>query len=306
MRQSNQKGCFYYGGPEAQRRVFESDKVPPFHVLIKNRVLMERRFYLNSSNAKSLTMGIVPGSKILGEDAPGFYLEIYLNGEKCAPLPLGGEKGLVTLLSTIRSIPEFSKIPPIPYDVEKGENILIHTVDFADDVSISILLFVFILLFIHTHFVRCLFYLQVYKIQNSDEEDVKKAIFLKADGIYEIIKNERLILAAAKSFNVTDIETSFNQIVSNAVSDYNSFCAEIHINPSELEIELLTNFVHFFEVCIDIKKKEKLSAVATTAATAGANNNKRKPEGEKSSVAASAATTAGIESELPRNKKPRN
>lgn len=80
-------------------------------------------------------MGVVPATKILNEDAPGFYFETYLTGEKCAPLPLGGAKGLVALFSTIRDIPEFSKIPPVPSDIEPGDNILISTVSFAKDVT---------------------------------------------------------------------------------------------------------------------------------------------------------------------------
>lgn len=53
------------------------------------------------------------------------------------PLPLGGLNGLATLLSTIRDIPEFSKVPKFNTSVQKGENILISTVDFADDVSFA-------------------------------------------------------------------------------------------------------------------------------------------------------------------------
>lgn len=146
-----QKGCFYYGGPQQQRRVYESDKIPPFQTLIKNRCLFERRFFLNASNTKCLTMGIVPASKILGDEARGFYFEVYLTGDKCAPMSLGGLKGLATLFSTIRDIPEFSKIPPIPSDVQTGENILISTVDFAKDVNI---LFISALFFSHLFLFR--------------------------------------------------------------------------------------------------------------------------------------------------------
>lgn len=86
-------------------------------------------------------MGIVPATKILGEEAPGFYFEVFITGDKCAPLPLGGLKGLSTLFSTIRDIPEFSKIPPITTTVQPGENILISTVGFAKDVSIFLQFF---------------------------------------------------------------------------------------------------------------------------------------------------------------------
>lgn len=93
-------------------------------------------------------MGIVPATKILNEEAQGFHLEIYLTGDKCLPLPLGGLAGLSTLLSTIREIPQFSKIPPIFTPAEPGENIIIKTVEFAQDVSILYILFTFHSLFL--------------------------------------------------------------------------------------------------------------------------------------------------------------
>lgn len=152
-RQIQQKGCFYYGGPNQQRRVFDTDKIPPFQTLIKNRTLFERRFYLNNSNTKTVTMGVVPATKILSEDAPGFYFEVFLTGDKCAPLPLGGLKGLSTLMTTIRDIPEFSKIPPIATTIQPGENILISIVDFAKDVSTFTFLFTSFFHFISISFI---------------------------------------------------------------------------------------------------------------------------------------------------------
>lgn len=78
----------------------------------------------------------MPATKYLNPEAPGFYTEVFLCGEKNAPVALGGIKGLASLFATIRDIPTFSKIPPIELDVEKGENILISTVSYASDVSL--------------------------------------------------------------------------------------------------------------------------------------------------------------------------
>lgn len=80
-------------------------------------------------------MGIVPATKVLSPDAPGFHLEVYLDGEKCAPLPLGGVDGLATLFATIREIPAFSRMPPTNHGIPIGENIEISTVEFAKNVS---------------------------------------------------------------------------------------------------------------------------------------------------------------------------
>lgn len=135
-RTSDQR-CFYYGGPQQQQRIFDG-KPPTFESLTKNRMLKEERFYINNSNTKYLTMGLVPASKILDENARGFYFEAYLCGEKNAPLPLGGLQGMAALFETIREIPEFSKVPRCPSGIERSNNILISTVKFADDVSILI------------------------------------------------------------------------------------------------------------------------------------------------------------------------
>lgn len=98
-------------------------------------MLKETRFYLNNSNAKFLSMGIVPATKILDPDAQGFYFEAYLGGQNCSSMPLGGIQGLATLFSTVREIPAFSKMTACNHGIEIGENIEISTVTYARDVS---------------------------------------------------------------------------------------------------------------------------------------------------------------------------
>lgn len=135
-RVNTSNNCFLYGGPEKQRRLIDENASPPsFESLSKNRVLEEKRFYLNNSNSKYISMGIVPATKILSPDAPGFYFEVFLGGDKCASMPLGGLNGLITLLSTIEEIPVFSKMSMLDHGIERGENIEISTVEFANNVS---------------------------------------------------------------------------------------------------------------------------------------------------------------------------
>lgn len=116
----------------------------------------------------------------------------------------------------------------------------------------------------------------MYKIENSELDD-EKGIFLAGTGLYEIIKNERFLLAAAESFKPNDIETSFDGIVDAAVKNYNAYTTSVALNPNRLEIELLTNFSDFFEIIIDIKKKEEVEKQAVAAAAgediAGTDNN---------------------------------
>lgn len=94
-------------------------------------------------------MGIVPATKILADDAPGFYTEVFLGGEKCTPMPLGGIKGLFTLFSTIRQIPSFSKmlVPNHDMEIEEGENIEIQTTNFAKDVSRNLYFYFYLFIF---------------------------------------------------------------------------------------------------------------------------------------------------------------
>lgn len=103
--------------------------------------------------------------------------------------------------------------------------------------------------------------------------DDAKPIFLAETGLYEIMKMERLLLAAAESFKITDIESSFNEIVDRAVNDYSAFSSSVAFNPTQLEIDLLTNFNEFFELIIDIKKKEEDEKLAVAAATADDNTS---------------------------------
>lgn len=94
----------------------------------------------------------------------------------------------------------------------------------------------------------------MYKIENA--EFPTKAVYLSGSGLYEIVKKERAISAAAALYDPNDIENSFNKLVAAAAENYNTFMAEIWVNQNDFEIEVLTNFEEFFEILIDIKKKE--------------------------------------------------
>lgn len=133
------------------------------------------------------------------------------------------------------------------------------------------------------------FSFQVYKIQNSELED-ERAVFLAANGLYEIIKNERLIMGCVSLFKADEIEEKFNKCVEAAVNDYNVFCANVQLTPSAMEIELLTNFIELFELVIDIKKsqaeKSAEGVAAAIIADAALENERQRPK----AVIAGAAT----------------
>lgn len=136
-----QSRTFFYGGPQQQHQLScqQQGQVPSFEQLTKNRMLEEKRFYCIKSNAKWLTMGIVPASKMLSDDAPGFYFEAFLCGDGKPSMPLGGIDGVMSLFATIRQMPQFQQVPlPAKRRILQRNNITISTVDFNDDVSRSL------------------------------------------------------------------------------------------------------------------------------------------------------------------------
>lgn len=132
--------CFLYGGPEKRQRLF-GNGVPTFESLTKNRLLLEKRFYLNNSNTKYLAIGIVPLTKILDKDADGFRIEALLGGQNAPSVPLGGIEGLASLLDAIHEIPSLSKTAVFKHGIESSENIIISTGNFADKVRIRLVIY---------------------------------------------------------------------------------------------------------------------------------------------------------------------
>lgn len=234
-------------------------------------------------------MGVVPATKILDENAQGFFLEVFLCGEKSMPLPLGGIKGMAGLFATIREIPEFSKVPVIPSSIEQTKNILISTVDFADDVSSFLFGFVIYLLYLFSDLIIFSFFFQVYKIENSDVGG--KGIYIAGSSLYQLIQKEQGIMLAALSYNTESDEKQFEEKVDAAVMDFHAFTATKWINASTFEIDLYTNFSEFFDLIIDIKKHENSRSTAAAVVPADIP------------TAADTAVTAGGDVEEPAAKK---
>lgn len=132
-----QNPTFFYGGPQQQQQLscHQQLEVPTFEALIKNRMFAEKRFYCNKSNSKWITVGIVPATKMLDEEAPGFYFEALFCGEGKPPMPLGGIEGLASLFCTMRQMPPFQHAPLPRARMQLNRiNISIST-GFKDDVS---------------------------------------------------------------------------------------------------------------------------------------------------------------------------
>ena len=133
------ENCFYYGGPEKRQRVQGENTPPPtISSLSHNRILEEKRIFLNNSNSKYLALGVVPAYKEVDSDGDDFFFEAYLCGDKSAPLPLGGIEGIASLIFAIRQIPSFTRVLPVNHGITASENIEISTVSFAKNVCIFV------------------------------------------------------------------------------------------------------------------------------------------------------------------------
>lgn len=78
-----------------------------FETVTMRHMLFEKRFYLNKSNSKWWSIGIVPFSKLFADEATGFYTEIAIHGNNAKqwkPMFLGGIDGL------FQSLREFDEL----------------------------------------------------------------------------------------------------------------------------------------------------------------------------------------------------
>lgn len=82
--------------------------------LMHKRLFSASRIYLNNSNTKWLDIGIKPASNHAG-DITNFSTEVFLDGEKCSRLALGGLIGFKQLVRQIRGTDEFAHLQSDTY-----------------------------------------------------------------------------------------------------------------------------------------------------------------------------------------------
>lgn len=100
----------------------------------------------------------------------------------------------------------------------------------------------------------------MYKIVNTDVPD--KAVYMKADSLYQLMLKEQGIMAAAALYRPEEDENKFNNLVNAAVNDFAGFSANKWLNPTPTEIHLYTNFNEFFDYIIDVKKSVSVNTAA--------------------------------------------
>lgn len=81
---------------------------------MRKRLFNASRIYLNNSNTKWLDIGVKPSSNHFG-NISGFTTEVFLDGDKCTRLALGGLIGFKQLVRQIRGTDEFKHLQADAY-----------------------------------------------------------------------------------------------------------------------------------------------------------------------------------------------
>lgn len=89
--------------------------------LIHKRLFNTSRIYLNNSNTKWLDIGVKPCSNHFG-NITEFVTEVFLDGDKCSRLALGGLVGFKQLVRQIRGSDDFKQIQGDTYVSVFNEN----------------------------------------------------------------------------------------------------------------------------------------------------------------------------------------
>lgn len=82
--------------------------------LMHKRLFNASRIYLNNSNTKWLDIGVKPTSNHVG-DITSFTTEVFLDGDKCSRLALGGLTGFKQLVRQIRGTDAFEHLQSDTY-----------------------------------------------------------------------------------------------------------------------------------------------------------------------------------------------
>lgn len=92
-------------------------------------------------------------------------------------------------------------------------------------------------------------------IKNLDVQG--PVIYIAVNSLYILMQNEIGIMAAATIIKPDVLEKKFNSMLEEAVDDYKAFLSAAY-EDDIFKISTLINFKELFDVCLDIKKKEKV------------------------------------------------
>lgn len=292
---------------------------PTFEDVTHHRMLMKKKYYINNSNTKWLTVGIKPASKFLGPDAAGFYVDTMIGGGKMKPVSLGGIDGFINLCKTLReNFDEFK------YAYSSSSN------NYANMSSLPPI--------------------NIIKAPIGGNlcfqiELPTGTAFIAMSSVMEILKNEKLFSAAAKSeyaFLLTscmlelfqcgnvfmifiilifhffplamsllaaDCEKKFNDFVVKGATDMAALYIEAEESNNLLLSEVLINFGELFKMCVEAKALQSNSIerpIVEAPAAKQTQQRRRRAKNDGKEVPAKKCALAKVGSTAARGKQQSN
>lgn len=193
----------------------------------RDRLIMEKRFYLNASNTKYVKIGFKPATKLFNKEFTGFFVEVAIDGKNMRPMALGGIDGFMNICKSLRSFDELKyTYPGSSEDYTKMKN--------AVPINIS-------KKYMSGSLCFCI------------ETQLGDSCMIAQNSCTELLKYECLIAASIKKMvaMVGDVEKQFNDLVAKSSSDFSELLAESAKSGDLMKIEIITNFNDLFKICVD-------------------------------------------------------
>lgn len=210
------------------------------NIILKNRLLCEHRFFLNKSNTKWLSTGIVPGYAHLN----GKNFEIgFRIGDDGSVVPFAMDE-LKSLLKIFKSIGYFTKYATNAEEFELTKGILISEFQMGGS--------------------------PCYKIVKQKEN---KSISIGMNSVEELLQMENIIFAYAEKINVKSAEQKFFTALEIITAEnFELFLNEVVEEPDIVKMDLLLNFNEFVIMCGELKKANSASTSSGAVTSKGIAN----------------------------------
>lgn len=110
------------------------------------------------------------------------------------------------------------------------------------------------------------FHFKVFKITNIDCD--VNPIYFAANSLLILMQCEMGVMKAASTINPDKMEKKFETMIENATDNYRWFSTSAYDDDDDdlFKTITLTNFRELFELCIDIRKREKILPVVENPA----------------------------------------
>lgn len=202
---------------------------------------MEKRYFLNKSNSKWISIGVKPATKIVVSDSVGFFVEILIDGKNTIPFVVGGTDGLLSLCKALRkhdhlkfahpgSASEYSDLlAEVPFNI------------MVKPINGSIL----------------------FGIENTNGESVQ----LMMTSLFELLKVEKYVVTVAKLMRevAEEAEQKFNDFIRKTTSS----SIDEAIGNDLMLIEIFANFNELYTMCINVSAPPSTGLTLSVPAPSG-------------------------------------